>query len=85
MHQDHWRTQIVLSEGEGLTHEGSRTTGFMGEEDIDSYSVVSADGIKVGVVTVRDHTAVRGFRRTIRVTQTDLAGKVIVETSYAVT
>ncbi|UXH79995.1 hypothetical protein [Roseateles amylovorans] len=84
MQADHWKTQIVLNEGEQLKHEGSRTSGFMGEEDIESYSVIGPDGAKVGSITVRDHTAVKGFRRTIYAIQNDLAGKVIAETRYTV-
>lgn len=84
MNQDQWRQKIVVGSDEELKHEGSRTKGFMEETDIDTYSIVRADGTKTGSVTVSDHTAVRGFRRTVRVTQTDAAGKVIVEESYTV-
>ena len=75
---------ILLNEGEELKHEESRMTGFMQEEDIDTYSVVEPNGKKTGSVTVRDHTAVKGFRRTIHVTQVDSVGRVVIEKSYVV-
>lgn len=84
MHADHWKTQIILGAGEELKYDGSRTSGFMEEEDITTYSIVASEGTKVGSVVVRDHTAVRGFRRTIRITQTNLNGQVLVETAYTV-
>jgi hypothetical protein len=51
----------------------------MAEEDINEYSVVNADGQVVGKVIHTDHTAVKGFRRTRTVRQTDINGKVIVD------
>ena len=54
----------------------------MGETDIDTYMVVSSDGTKVGSVKVEDHMAVKGFRRTITVIQTDASGNKIVHTSF---
>ncbi len=84
MDHDDWKTMIILGEGEALRHEGSRTKGFMQEEDIDTYSIIRSDGTKVGSVTVRDHTAVKGFRRTIHVTQNDVAGKQVMDKSYTV-
>lgn len=85
MAPDHWKNQVVLNEGEKLRHEGSRTAGSMGEEDIDSYIVINASGEMVGSVVVRDHTAIRGFRRSIHFTQYDLSEKVIRDRRYEVT
>jgi hypothetical protein len=84
MNVDDWKKFILLNEGESLKHEGHRTKGFMEEEDVDTYSVLAANGATMGSVTVSDHTAVRGFRRTIQVTQEDSNGKVLVEKSYTV-
>lgn len=84
MDADDWQKMIVLNEGESLKHEGHRTKGFMEEEDIDTYSILGPDGAKMGTVTVSDHTAVRGFRRTIQFTQKDSNGDVVVEKSYTV-
>jgi hypothetical protein len=84
MNAEDWQKLIVLGQGESLKHEGHRTKGFMEEEDIDTYAVLGANGAKVGSVTVSDHTAVRGFRRTVQVIQKDVNGNVIVEKSYTV-
>ena len=59
-------------------------TGSLQETDIDTYDVVDADGAKTGTVTVEDHTAIRGFARTITVCQQDASGKAIVEESWKV-
>ena len=77
-----WRDKLVLNANEELRHESSRMKGFMQETDIDEYSIVGPDGTKMGSVTVTDHTAVKGFRRTVSILQKDSAGKTIVETSF---
>ena len=79
-----WRTKLVLNDGEQLNHTGSSMKGFMQETDVETYDVVSASGSKVGTVTVEDHTAVKGFRRTISVCQRDLTGNVVVQESWRV-
>lgn len=76
-----WQEKLVLKAGEELRHESSRTKGFMQETDIDEYSIVSADGTKMGSVTVTDHTAVKGFKRTVSILQKDSTGKTIVDLS----
>ncbi|MGN6828922.1 hypothetical protein [Paucibacter sp. M5-1] len=77
-----WKDKLILCDGEQLRHKGSKTAGFMGETDIDTYSIVKADGTETGMVKVEDHTAVKGFRRTITVVQTDSNGKEVVHTSF---
>ena len=79
-----WKDKLALNEGEKLLHTGASMKGFMQETDVDTYDVLSADGTKVGTVTVEDHTAVRGLRRTISVCQRDVSGKVLVEESWKV-
>jgi hypothetical protein len=78
-----WKDKVILRDGEALKHLGSKTAGFMGETDIDSYAVVSLEGVEVGSVKVEDHTAVKGFRRTITVIQTDASGKELVHSSFS--
>lgn len=73
-----WESKVVLQRGESLTRTGSRQTGFMQETDIDNYDVVDGDGNTNGTVEIRDHTAVRGLRRTITVIQRDSSGKIVV-------
>jgi hypothetical protein len=77
-----WQSRVILRDGESLKHERSSTQGFMQETDVDTYSIVQADGSVVGSVTVTDHTAVRGFKRTVNVVQKDTNGKVVVDESF---
>lgn len=74
-----WRSKVKLNQGEELKREKSYSKGFMAEEDISEYSVLNSEGQVVGSVIHRDHTAVKGFRRTQTVRQTDSNGKVIVD------
>jgi len=73
------KDKVKLNPGEELKLDSSRTKGFMGEEDIDEYSVVDAEGNIVGKVTYTNHMAVKGFKVTRTVLQTDSAGKVLVD------
>jgi hypothetical protein len=77
-----WKDKIVLNSNEVLKHESSKTSGFMQEEDIDFYSIHQKDGTKIGSVKVTDHTAVKGFKRTITVHQTDITGKTVVDARF---
>lgn len=79
-----WKDKLILEPGETLQHTGSSMEGFMQETDVDTYDVISADGSRVGIVTVRDHTAVKGFRRTISVSQRDQSGQMLVQESWVV-
>lgn len=74
-----WREKIVLNSGESLRVDDSRCEGFMQETDVYDCSVIDANGAVVGKVRATDHTAVRGFRRTLAVKQTDASGKIVVD------
>jgi hypothetical protein len=84
MDANHWKTLLILDQGDTLKFEGSRTKGFMEEEDIETYSVLGADGSKKGEVVINDHTAVKGFRRTIQFAQRDSSGKTLKQEVYTV-
>lgn len=84
MNADHWKTLAILDQGDTLKFEGSRTKGFMEEEDIDTYAVLGAGGEKKGEIVINDHTAVKGFRRTIQFTQKDCNGKTLKQEAYTV-
>lgn len=84
MSVDAWKQDIQLKEGERLIHQHSKSQGFMQEEDVDTYAVQAADGSNCGTVVVSDHTAVKGFRRTIFVTQKDSNSKTIFEKRYPI-
>ena len=77
-----WKSRVILNDGESLRHDRSSTEGFMQETDIDIYSIVQPDGTVTGSVSVTDHTAVKGFKRTMRVVQVDAHGKGVVDESF---
>lgn len=54
----------------------------MAQTDIYEYSLLDSNGNVVGKVSYEDHTSLNGFRRTRSLTQRDLDGKVVVDTSW---
>jgi hypothetical protein len=78
-----WRDKVVLKPGESLRVEDSRCEGFMQEKDIYDCSVVDVNGVVVGRVRATDHTAVRGFRRTLSVKQTNTSGQVLIDETWS--
>lgn len=78
-----WQDKVKLNDGETLKHVSSRSKGPLAEEDITEYSVLNSDGQIVGKVVHKDHTAIKGFRRTQSVYQTDSGQKVIVNENWA--
>ena len=77
-----WRDKVVLNPGETLRIDDSRSKGFMEETDEYDCSIIDANGVEVGKVRATDHTAVRGFRRTLSVRQIDTSGKTVVDESW---
>ena len=77
-----WKDKVILNGDEELRFESSKQSGFMQETDTDIYSIVRKDGTKTGSVKVIDHTAVKGFKRTISVQQIDINGKTVVDSSF---
>lgn len=55
----------------------------MQEKDIYDCSVVDVNGVVVGRVRATDHTAVRGFRRTLSVKQTNTSGQVLIDETWS--
>lgn len=78
-----FQDRLQLNEGDSLRENGSRTKGTMGQTEIDYYDVIDAAGTKVGEVTYEDHTNLKGFKRTVTIEQRDVAGAVVVRTSFA--
>ena len=77
-----WKSKVVVREGETTKHIASKTKGFVGETDIDTYDIVDSHGQRNGTVTVEVHTAVRGFKKTISVEQRDMTGAIIVDETW---
>lgn len=84
MNGNDWKSLILLKPRDVLRSEGVRVGGFLAEEDIESYSIIDENGKFTGSITVRDHTAVKGFRRTIGIIQRDEFGKVVLDKTYTV-
>lgn len=78
-----WRDKVVLNSGDTLRIDNSRSEGFMQETDVYECSIIDANGTVVGRVKATDHTAVRGFRRTLSVQQTNVAGQTVVDESWS--
>jgi hypothetical protein len=74
-----WKEKLQLKDGESLKLERRYSEGFMQETDVEVYRIVDGTGDVTGQVKYTDHTAVRGFRRTLRVVQTDATGKTVVD------
>ncbi len=77
-----WEEKVKLGTGEKLEYERSGTKGFMGETDIDYYSIKDQSGVVQGKVQVSMHIAVKGFRKTITVEQWGSDGKLSLRESW---
>lgn len=76
-------SKLVLQAGETLKLISSSCKGFMQETDLMTYDVINASGDKVGTVEVEDHTAVKGFRRTVSFIQRGIDGKVLIDDAWS--
>ena len=76
------KDKVKLNPGEELKLDSSRTKGFMGEQDIEEYSVVDSEGNVVGKVTYTKHMAVKGFKVTKTARQVDNDGNVIIDVRW---
>ena len=77
-----WRDKVILGPGESLRVDNSRCDGFMQETDVYNCSIIDANGVVTGTVRATDHTAVKGFRRTLSIKQTDGSGNIIFEDTW---
>lgn len=76
-------SKLLLQAGETLKLISSSCKGFMQETDLMTYDVINASGDKVGTVEVEDHTAVKGFRRTVSFIQRGIDGKVLIDDAWS--
>lgn len=77
-----WQDRLKLNDGEHLRHESSKVSGFMGEEDIENYTVLNASGDVIGRVEYRCHTAVKGFRVTHSLIYRDQSGTTLLDEQW---
>ncbi|WP_331775449.1 hypothetical protein [Sulfurospirillum sp. 1612] len=75
-------SKLNLNAGDTLKQTEHKMKGPMQETDIWTYEILNQDGEVVGSVIHKDHTAIKGFRRTQSVEQKDSSGNVIVSTSW---
>lgn len=73
------KDKLKLNPGETLQQVGFRNKGSMAQTDIETLSILNADGVVVGNVVYTDHTDLKTSRRKQHVCQTDIEGKVIVD------
>jgi len=74
--------KVILTEGEALRVEGSRSRGCMGETDITHYSIVDSAGKVTGTVELTEHTAIKTFLVTKTLIQKDALGKVVLSVQW---
>lgn len=77
-----WKQKVKLIPGESLKLERSHMKGPLQETDVELYEIVNERNEVTGKVEVTDHTAIKGFRRTISVLQTDAAGNTVIRESW---
>lgn len=74
-----WQDKLKLGANEVLRHDSSYTKGILGQEDVELYSIVNQGGEITGSVQYTDHTAIKGFHRSLHVIQHDRSGNLIVD------
>lgn len=75
--------KVILQAGQELKLTGSRQTGFMGNDDVDEYDILSADGAVCGKVTITTHMSVKApFHQSTRIQQYDADGKQVQDTHF---
>lgn len=65
---------IGLGTGERLERSSSRTTGFMGCDDITEYVIVDGSGNRVGTAVLTEHTDVKAPHHESRSVEYDRRG-----------
>lgn len=77
-----WRDGLKLAEGDTLNLLHSKSTGFMQETDVETYEIHASNGSFSGTVIFTDHTAIKGFKRTLRVVQRSTAGEILIDEAW---
>jgi len=77
-----WRDRLKLAEGETINLLQSKSSGFMQETDVETYEIRASNGSVSGTVIFTDHTAFKGFKRTLRVVQRSAAGEILIDEAW---
>lgn len=65
-----WKHKLMLEEGETLQLESKRDKGHLGQETVELYAVLSADGRVIGEVQYVDHASIKSpFRNSFHLVQ----------------
>lgn len=65
-----WQQKLVLDEGDTLQFESRRENWHLGQEEIEIYSVLNANGNLVGEVQYIEHTPIKSpFRKSFHIIQ----------------
>lgn len=78
-----WQDKLKLAANESLCHDRSYAKGSLGQEDVELYSIVNQDGEITGAVQYTDHTAIKGFHRSLHIIQRDSTGMTIVDECWS--
>ncbi|CAI0717246.1 hypothetical protein V2T44_03685 [Serratia ficaria] len=74
------RDHLKLNDSDTLEKIGSIHLQNQGQEEISEFVVKNAAGAQVGKVSVHDHLSTRrSYPTSYRITQTDMAGRVVVD------
>lgn len=77
------RERLRLETGDTLDHEDHHEKGFMGETEVDTYTIRGAAGEKKGRVQFTEHTSVKApHTRSCRVMQWDADGRLVVDEQW---
>lgn len=74
-----WKQKLMLDEGETLRLESRREKGHLGQEEVELYSVLNANGHVVGEVQYVDHTSTKApFNKSFHLIQRK-GGKTLLD------
>ena len=78
-----WQDRLLLNPGETLRQAQNISTGNLGQQDVEHYEVIDAQGQAVGTVEYSARTSLTPpFPTRYRLLQKDSAGNVIVEARW---
>jgi hypothetical protein len=65
-----WKQKLILNENDTLQLDSRREKGHPGQEEVEIYSVLNANGNVVGEVQYVEHTSVKSpFRKSFHLVQ----------------
>ncbi|MDP2368791.1 hypothetical protein [Rhodoferax sp.] len=75
-----WHSRLILRLGESLKFEAKHAKGNLGQEEIESHSIVDQGGKVTGSVQYTEHMSIKApFVQSLRVVQSNEVGSVVVD------